>query len=50
MNQIVNISYIKNKLQKERERERERERDEREKNFRERPPKRALQELRYLKL
>ena len=27
MNQIVNISYIKNKLQKERERERERERE-----------------------
>ena len=49
MNQIVNISYIKNKLQKERERERERER-EKGKNFRERPPKRALQELRYLKL
>ena len=48
MNQIVNISYIKNKLQKERERERERERIG--KNFRERPPKRALQELRYLKL
>ena len=47
MNQIVNISYIKNKLQKEREREREREKG---KNFRERPPKRALQELRYLKL
>ena len=47
MNQIVNISNIKNKLQKEREREREREKG---KNFRERPPKRALQELRYLKL
>ena len=47
MNQIVNISYIKNKLQKERSREREREKG---KNFRERPPKRALQELRYLKL
>ena len=46
MNQIVNISYIKNNLQKERERERERK----GKNFRERPPKRALQELRYLKL
>ena len=47
MNQIVNISNIKNKLQKERERERERER---RKNSRGRPPKRALQELRYLKL
>ena len=42
MNQIVNISYIKNKLQKERERERERERDEKEKNFRERDHLREL--------